>query len=58
MSGDQAQGTEAGDAMKRLIGDSLRSKSPDAQTREAKIAVRVLNRMTGLGQPESVKIAA
>ena len=42
---------------KRIIGDRLRAKTPDAQTREAKIAVNVLNRMTELGMPESSRIA-
>ena len=43
---------------KRIIGDSLRSKRPEAQSAEAKIAVEVLNKMTLLGRPESVKIVA
>jgi len=43
---------------KRIIGDRLRAKTPDAQTREAKIAVNVLNRMTELGMPDSVAVAA
>ncbi len=42
---------------KRIIGDSLRAKRPEAQVREAAIAVTVLNRMTELGVPESVAIA-
>ena len=43
---------------KRIIGDSLRSKRLEAQVREAKIGVNVLNTMTRLGRPESVKIVA
>ncbi len=39
---------------KRLIGDRLQTKRPEAQMREAMIAVRVLNRMTELGVPEWV----
>ncbi len=41
---------------KRIIGDALRSRKPDAQKREAMIAVNVLNRMTTLGMPESVAV--
>jgi hypothetical protein len=41
---------------KRIIGDGLRSRSFNAQTREAMVAVRVLNRMTQLGKPSSVAI--
>ena len=41
---------------KRVIGDALRSRKPDAQKREAMIAVNVLNRMTTLGTPESVAV--
>jgi hypothetical protein len=43
---------------KRIIGDRLRAKKVDAQTREAMIGVNVLNRMTMLGMPESVAIDA
>jgi len=43
---------------KRIIGDGLRARTFEAQAREAMIAVNVLNRMTELGMPESVKIAA
>ncbi len=43
---------------KRIIGDALRSRKPDAQEREAQIAVNVINRMTRLGMPESVAVAA
>jgi hypothetical protein len=41
---------------KRIIGDALRSRKPNAQKREAMIAVNVLNRMTTLGTPESVAV--
>ena len=41
---------------KAIIGDRLRAKNLDAQTREAMIAVNVLNRMTKFGMPESVAI--
>ena len=43
---------------KRIIGDALRSRKPDAQEREAMIAVDVINRMTALGVPQSEAIAA
>ncbi|MFT7624947.1 MAG: hypothetical protein ACI9WU_004138, partial [Myxococcota bacterium] len=43
---------------KRIIGDALRSRTPDAQKREVLIAVNVLNRMTQIGMPESVPVAA
>ena len=43
---------------KRIIGDRLRAKYREAQKREALIAVDVINRMTALGMPESVKIVA
>ena len=43
---------------KQIIGDSLRAKKPEAQVKEANIGVSVLNRMTVLGRPGSVKIVA
>jgi len=43
---------------KRLIGDRLRSKQFDSQKKESLIAVNAINRMTKLGMPESVKVAA
>jgi IS5 family transposase len=43
---------------KRIIGDSLRARHPDAQKTEALVAVSVINRMTTLGMPESAKIVA
>ena len=54
----QARAENAMLRYKLIIGDSLRSKKPGAQAREAKIAVNVLNRMTVLGRPESAKIVA
>ena len=41
---------------KRIIGDALRSKNPDAQKREAMIAANALTRMTTLGMPESIAV--
>ncbi len=43
---------------KQIIGDRLRAKGTTAQMREAMIAVRVLNRTTELGVPESVAVVA
>ncbi len=43
---------------KRLIGDGLRDKKPEAQVRESKIAVRVLNKMVELGMPTSKAVVA
>ena len=43
---------------KHLIADRLCAKHLEAQKREALIAVNVLNRMTVLGMPESVKVTA
>ena len=42
---------------KRVIGDTLRSRTDDRQATEVAIAVRVLNRMLELGRPKSVRIA-
>ncbi len=42
---------------KCTIGDSLRAKHRESQKTEALIAVNVINRMTELGMPGSVKIA-
>ena len=41
----------------RVIGDALRSRADRRQTTEAAVGVHVLNRMPGLGRPESVRIA-
>ena len=38
---------------KQIVGARLRSRSPEAQRREAMIGVNILNRMTELGMPES-----
>jgi hypothetical protein len=43
---------------KRIVEDGLRAKTPEAQTTEALIAVRVLNRMVGLGMPDSEAIVS
>jgi Transposase DDE domain len=42
---------------KRVIGDALRSRADRRQATEVAIGVHVLNRMLGLGRPESVRIA-
>jgi hypothetical protein len=41
---------------KSIIGDRLRARHPKSQTAEAIIACNVLNRMAGLGMPESLAI--
>ena len=43
---------------KSIIGDRLRARRLETQTTEAAIAVNVLNRMTSLGKPKSVAVAA
>src|SRR3954454_11991480 len=42
---------------KRVIGDSLRSRTHRRQATEAAIVVDALNRMLELGRPKSVRIA-
>ena len=42
---------------KRVIGDTLRSRTDGHQTTEVTLAVHALNRMLELGRPESVRIA-
>ena len=42
--------------LKRVVGDHLRSRTPEGQETEAMIGVAVLNRMTTLGMPESKAI--
>ena len=42
---------------KRVIGDTLRSRTDARQVTEVAVAVTVLNRMLQLGRPESVRIA-
>jgi hypothetical protein len=43
---------------KTTIGPELRARHPQAQEAEAIIACNVLNRMIGLGRPESFAIAS
>jgi hypothetical protein len=43
---------------KAIIGDKLRARHPESQEAEATIACNILNRMTGLGMPESLAIGA
>ena len=54
----QARAENAMFRYKRLVGDGLRAKKPGAQANEAKIAVNVLNRMFGLGMPDSEAVVA
>ena len=54
----QARAENGMQRYKRIIGDALRARKPDAQKREAMIAVNVVNRMTALGMPNSVAVAA
>ena len=54
----QAQAENGMYRYKRTIGDRLRAQHCETQVREALIAVNVINRMTALGMPESVKVAA
>ena len=42
---------------KRVIGDTLRSRTDPGRATEVAIAVHALNRMLELGRPESVRIA-
>ncbi len=42
---------------KRVIGDALGSRTEARRATEVAIAVRVLNRMLELGQPEYVRLA-
>jgi len=43
---------------KSIFGDRLRARHPESQEAEAIIACNVLNRMTGLGMPESFPVGA
>jgi IS5 family transposase len=43
---------------KTIIGPRLRARHPKSQKAEAIIACNILNRMTALGRPESLKIGA
>ena len=54
----QAQAENGMYRYKRIIGDRLRAQHREAQKKESLIAVNVINRMTVLGMPESVKILA
>ena len=54
----QARAENAMLRFKRIIGDRLRSKSPEGQQTEAMVGVRILNRMTALGTSSSVAIRA
>jgi hypothetical protein len=42
---------------KQVIGDGLRSHTNKRRATEVNVAVHVLNRMLGLGRPNSVRIA-
>ncbi len=42
---------------KTIIGSKLKARELLQQKTEAAVSVRVLNRMTGLGMPVSVKVA-
>ena len=54
----QAQAENGVYRYKRIVGDRHRAKHYEAQMREALIAVNVINRMTALGMPGSVKVVA
>ncbi len=54
----QARAENAMFRFKGIIGDRLRSRSPERQQTEAMIAVNILNRMTTLGKPLSVAVRA
>ena len=42
---------------KTIIGPKLKARKLAQQKTEAEVSVRVINKMTGLGMPVSVKIA-
>ena len=42
---------------KKIIGPNMKAREIPQQKTEGGIAVRVLNRMTSLGMPESVKVS-
>jgi len=52
----QARAENAMSRYKRIIGDSLRSRTGPTQETEARIGARILNIMTGLGRPVSEAI--
>ena len=41
---------------KSIIGDRLRARHPQSQKAEAVMACNILNRMSGLGMPESLPV--
>ena len=43
--------------LKRVIGDTLRSRTDPGQASEVALAVDVLNQMLELGRPRSVRVA-
>jgi hypothetical protein len=43
--------------LKRVIGDSLRSRTDRRRANEVALAIAALNRMLELGRPKSVRIA-
>ncbi len=43
---------------KSVLGGALRAKNSNAQTREALIGCHILNRMAGLGRPESYALGS
>jgi transposase len=43
--------------LKRIFSDKLRSRREDTESTEARIRCATLNRMTGLGMPDSYKVA-
>jgi hypothetical protein len=43
---------------KWIVGDRLRARHPESQRTEALMACNILNRMTGLGMPESFPVGA
>ena len=54
----QARAENAFFRYKTIVGDRLRARSEPGRKVEARIACDVLNRMTGIGRPESVAIGA
>ena len=52
----QARAENAFFRYKAILGDRLRSRDPDAQTVEARLACNVLHRMTELGRPASFAV--
>ena len=43
---------------KSMIGETLKARNSNAQTREAKIGCHVLNRMAELGRPQSYAVVS